>query len=93
MEKLKNAVTVSQRDKFEAELKKEIKKLQRHRESLKSWLQNSSVKEKHSLQTACKKIESLMEAFRLIERETKTKAFSKTGLNTASRDPREEEGE
>lgn len=36
----------NQKEKFEADLKKEIKKLQRYRDQIKSWIQSSEIKDK-----------------------------------------------
>ncbi|CAE6970870.1 NOT5 [Symbiodinium sp. KB8] len=55
----------SQRDRLEETLKKELKKLQREREKVKSWAAKGEVRDK---------------AFKELERESKTKAFSKAGL-------------
>ena len=37
---------VNQKEKFEADLKKEIKKLQRYRDQIKTWIQSSEIKDK-----------------------------------------------
>eukprot|EP00906_Rhabdomonas_costata_P027706 RCo039312 len=79
-DKVYNAPNQAQKEKFEAELKKEIKKLQRLREQIKAWLGSSEIKDKAPLQEARKDIENKMEAFKQCERETKTKAYSKEGL-------------
>ncbi|KAG9137232.1 hypothetical protein Leryth_023369 [Lithospermum erythrorhizon] len=77
----------NQKEKFEADLKKEIKKLQRYRDQIKTWIQSSEIKDKkvsasyeQSLMDARKTIEREMERFKICEKETKTKAFSKEGL-------------
>ncbi|GAB2265422.1 hypothetical protein Dimus_000479 [Dionaea muscipula] len=74
----------NQKEKFEADLKKEIKKLQRYRDQIKTWIQSSEIKDKkvgasyeHVLLDARKQIEREMERFKICEKETKTKAFSK----------------
>lgn len=36
----------NQKEKFEADLKKEIKKLQRYRDQIKTWIQSSEIKDK-----------------------------------------------
>ena len=36
----------NQKEKFEADLKKEIKKLQRYRDQIKTWVQSSEIKDK-----------------------------------------------
>lgn len=72
--------------KIEGELKKEIKKLQRLRESIKAWQTNVDVRDKGPLEDSRKKIEKCMETFRQCEKEIKTKAFSKEGLAAKTRD-------
>lgn len=80
----------NQKEKFEADLKKEIKKLQRYRDQIKTWAASSDVKDKKALVDARKVIEREMERFKVCEKETKTKAFSKEGLGQQPRtDPRE----
>ena len=39
----------NQKEKFEADLKKEIKKLQRYRDQIKTWIQSSEIKDKKAL--------------------------------------------
>ncbi|KAL8217097.1 hypothetical protein R6Q57_023934 [Mikania cordata] len=80
----------NQKEKFEADLKKEIKKLQRHRDQIKTWIQSSEIKDKRALMDARKLIEKEMERFKICEKETKTKAFSKEGLGQQPKtDPKE----
>jgi len=76
------------REKNEADLKKELKKLQKHRDAVKAWLAGSDVKDKAPLAEARKAVERVMERFKVCEREAKTKAFSKEGLAKAKEDPR-----
>ncbi|WZZ90895.1 hypothetical protein YC2023_119474 [Brassica napus] len=85
--KVYDSDNVNQKEKFEADLKKEIKKLQRYRDQIKTWIQSSEIKDKkvsasyeQSLVDARKLIEREMERFKICEKETKTKAFSKEGL-------------
>ncbi|XP_047314642.1 general negative regulator of transcription subunit 3 isoform X2 [Impatiens glandulifera] len=81
---------VNQKEKFEADLKKEIKKLQRYRDQIKTWIQSSEIKDKKALMDARKVIEKEMERFKICEKETKTKAFSKEGLGQQPKtDPKE----
>ncbi|KAJ3630099.1 hypothetical protein Zmor_027064, partial [Zophobas morio] len=89
-DKVITATNANQKEKYESDLKKEIKKLQRLRDQIKSWL-SSAVKEKsQSLLETRRLIEVQMERFKVIERETKTKAFSKEGLVAAAKvDPNE----
>ncbi|KAJ9695680.1 hypothetical protein PVL29_010917 [Vitis rotundifolia] len=87
----------NQKEKFEADLKKEIKKLQRYRDQIKTWIQSSEIKDKkvsasyeQALLDARKLIEREMERFKICEKETKTKAFSKEGLGQQPKtDPKE----
>lgn len=89
-EKIQTASNANQKDKYEGELKKEIKKLQRLRDSIKGWLTSNDIKDKKLLMEKRKLIETQMERFKVVERQTKTKAFSKEGLNQASKmDPKQ----
>ncbi|WAQ95632.1 CNOT3-like protein [Mya arenaria] len=82
----------NQKEKYEADLKKEIKKLQRQRDQIKTWLASSDIKDKRTLIDNRKLIETQMERFKVVERETKTKAYSKEGLGAASKlDPQAKE--
>ena len=72
-----DAETTSQKEKHEADLKKEIKKLQRYRDQIKGWVASSEIKDKNQLVEYRKLIESRMERFKVCEKETKTKAYSK----------------
>ncbi|KAG5376644.1 hypothetical protein IGI04_041240 [Brassica rapa subsp. trilocularis] len=95
--KVYDSDNVNQKEKFEADLKKEIKKLQRYRDQIKTWIQSSEIKDKkvsasyeQSLVDARKLIEREMERFKICEKETKTKAFSKEGLGQQPKtDPKE----
>lgn len=66
--------------KYEEDLKKEIKKLQKLREQVKAWASGSEIKNKQPLLDARHKIEERMAQFKVVERDTKTKAYSKEGL-------------
>jgi len=90
--KVQNASNNNQKEKYEEDLKKEIKKLQRLRDQIKTWLASGEIKDKSSLMENRKLIETQMERFKIVERETKTKAYSKEGLtNSARLDPVEKE--
>lgn len=79
------------KEKHEADLKKEIKKLQRLRDQIKTWISSSDVKDKDALFDARKLIECKMEEFKICEKETKTKTYSKEGLAREDKlDPEEE---
>ena len=84
-DKVQDAPSQAQKEHKEAELKKEIKKLQRLREQLKAWQLSNDIKDKRPINDARKLIEVKMEAFKIVERETKTKAYSKEGLAQTTR--------
>lgn len=88
-DKVYSASTTAQKEKYEADLKKEIKKLQRLRDQIKTWQGDSSVKDKSKLDQNRKLIEEKMEKFKVCEKETKTKAFSKEGLAQDRIDPKQ----
>uniref|UniRef100_A0A673LXM2 CCR4-NOT transcription complex subunit 3 n=1 Tax=Sinocyclocheilus rhinocerous TaxID=307959 RepID=A0A673LXM2_9TELE len=92
--KLHNAANANQKEKYEADLKKEIKKLQRLRDQIKTWVASNEIKDKRQLVENRKLIETQMERFKVVERETKTKAYSKEGLGLAQKvDPVQKEKE
>uniref|UniRef100_A0A8C7LTV7 CCR4-NOT transcription complex subunit 3 n=1 Tax=Oncorhynchus mykiss TaxID=8022 RepID=A0A8C7LTV7_ONCMY len=92
--KLHNAANANQKEKYEADLKKEIKKLQRLRDQIKTWVASNEIKDKRQLVENRKVIETQMERFKVVERETKTKAYSKEGLGLALKvDPAQREKE
>ena len=75
----------------ENDLKTQIKKLQRMRDQIKTWLASNEIKDKTALADARKLIEQQMEKFKACEKEMKTKAFSKEGLSAATKlDPKEQ---
>ncbi|XP_061071994.1 CCR4-NOT transcription complex subunit 3a isoform X2 [Conger conger] len=93
-QKLHNAANANQKEKYEADLKKEIKKLQRLRDQIKTWVASNEIKDKRQLVDNRKLIETQMERFKVVERETKTKAYSKEGLGLALKvDPAQKEKE
>ena len=109
-QKAHNAPNTNQKEKYEADLKKEIKKLQvsggvagrratdarlqRLRDQIKTWIASSEIKDKKLLTEDRKLIETQMERFKVLERETKTKAYSKEGLGGAAKqDPAQREKE
>lgn len=66
----------------------------RLRDQIKTWISSNEIKDKQKLLDTRKRIETKMEQFKVVERETKMKAFSKTGLNSEQKmDPRERERE
>lgn len=83
--KFEAASSFVQKEKYEADLKKEIKKLQRLRDQIKAWQANDEIKDKQLLNDTRKAIEVQMERFKALEREMKIKAFSKEGLNQSTK--------
>ncbi|XP_050301258.1 CCR4-NOT transcription complex subunit 3 isoform X2 [Anthonomus grandis grandis] len=93
-QKVHTAANSNQKEKYEGDLKKEIKKLQRLRDQIKSWIASGEIKDKSVLMENRKLIETQMERFKVVERETKTKAYSKEGLGGAQKiDPAQKEKE
>ncbi|KAF1809724.1 CCR4-NOT transcription complex [Eremomyces bilateralis CBS 781.70] len=91
-DKIQTCTNPSQKEKLEDALKKEIKKLQRSRDQIKAWAAMNDIKDKKPLMEHRKLIESQMEKFKQVEKEMKTKAYSKEGLSAASKlDPKEKE--
>lgn len=88
-DKVYSAATTAQKEKYEGDLKKEIKKLQRLRDQIKTWQGDSAIKDKSKLDANRKLIEEKMEKFKVCEKETKTKAFSKEGLAQDRTDPKQ----
>ncbi|GAA96798.1 uncharacterized protein L969DRAFT_20141 [Mixia osmundae IAM 14324] len=89
-DKMQMANNVAQKEKLEADLKTQIKKLQRLRDQIKTWLSSNDIKDKKPLTDTRKLIETQMERFKACEKEMKTKAYSKEGLNAATKlDPKE----
>ena len=89
-EKVYSAQNQNQKEKFEAELKSQIKKLQRYRDDIKTWITNSDIKDKRPLTDARALIEG-DGAVQGVREGVQTKAFSKEGLSQAKEDPKEKE--
>lgn len=82
----------SHREKLESDLKREIKKLQKHRDQIKTWLSKEDVKDKQDVLMENRRlIESGMERFKSVEKLMKTKQFSTEALTNPDmiKDPRE----
>lgn len=91
-DKVQESTNQSQKEKLEQDLKREIKKLQRLRDQIKTWMGSNEIKDKKALTEQRKLIESEMERFKACEKEMKTKAYSKEGLtNSTKLDPRTKE--
>ncbi|KAF9575761.1 general negative regulator of transcription subunit 5 [Mortierella alpina] len=92
LEKIEISTNANQKEKYESDLKKEIKKLQRLRDQIKTWAASNDIKDKRALMDNRKLIETQMEKFKAIEKEMKTKAYSREGLIMSGRmDPKEKE--
>ncbi|OJT07348.1 General negative regulator of transcription subunit 3 [Trametes pubescens] len=91
-DKMQASTNQTQKEKLETDLKTQIKKLQRLRDQIKTWVASNDIKDKSSLLDNRKLIETQMEKFKACEKEMKTKAFSKEGLTQASKlDPKQQE--
>ncbi|KAI9651624.1 MAG: general negative regulator of transcription subunit 5 [Trizodia sp. TS-e1964] len=91
-DKILLSTNAAQKEKLEDALKREIKKLQRSRDQIKTWATGNDIKDKKPLLEQRKNIETQMEKFKAVEKEMKTKAYSKGGLAAAARlDPKEKE--
>ncbi|KYR01079.1 NOT2/NOT3/NOT5 family protein [Tieghemostelium lacteum] len=73
LKKVYSATSTNQKEKYETDLKKEIKKLQRYRDQIKSWIGSNDVKQKNQLLEARKNIEFKMEQFKACEKDTKSR--------------------
>ena len=63
--KLQSATNPNQKDKYEGDLKKEIKKLQRHRDQIKTWAASNDVKDKDQLLNYRRLIETQVGAMKV----------------------------
>ncbi|TDL29808.1 hypothetical protein BD410DRAFT_736987 [Rickenella mellea] len=91
-EKMQASTNQTQKEKLETDLKTQIKKLQRLRDQIKTWVASNDIKDKSQLLDNRRLIETQMEKFKACEKEMKTKAFSKEGLIQASKlDPKAQE--
>ncbi|KDE09269.1 hypothetical protein MVLG_00587 [Microbotryum lychnidis-dioicae p1A1 Lamole] len=90
-DKIQTSTNQTQKEKLEVDLKSQIKKLQRLRDQIKTWMTSNDIKDKQPLIDNRKLIETQMERFKACEKEMKTKAFSKEGLSAAAKlDPKEQ---
>ncbi|AQZ13306.1 NOT3 (YIL038C) [Zygosaccharomyces parabailii] len=82
----------SQKDKLESDLKREVKKLQRLREQIKSWQSSPDIKDKDSLLDYRRSVEIAMEKYKAVEKASKEKAYSNISLKKSDLlDPKERE--
>ncbi|CUS23240.1 LAQU0S09e00276g1_1 [Lachancea quebecensis] len=82
----------SQKDKLECDLKREVKKLQRLREQIKSWQSSPDIKDKDSLLEHRRSVEVAMEKYKAVEKASKEKAYSNNSLKRSDNlDPKERE--
>lgn len=58
-DKIQSSSNIGQKEKYEQELKKEIKKLQRYRDQIKTWLSSNEIKDKRLLTENRKLIEQV----------------------------------
>ncbi|OBA20092.1 Not3-domain-containing protein [Metschnikowia bicuspidata var. bicuspidata NRRL YB-4993] len=84
----------SQREKLESDLKKEIKKLQKFRDQIKTWQGNDSLEATIAslkLQEHRRLVEEAMECYKEVEKNSKMKSFSNQSIMLASLDNGEHE--
>lgn len=84
----------SQREKLESDLKKEIKKLQKFRDQIKTWQLNESMEATiapSKLQEHRKLVEEAMECYKEVEKNSKMKSFSNQSIMLAALDSGETE--
>jgi CCR4-NOT transcription complex subunit 3 len=62
LDKVYSASSTNQKEKYESDLKKEIKKLQRSRDQIKAWIASNDVKLKNPLLEARKNIENVRDS-------------------------------
>jgi CCR4-NOT transcription complex subunit 3 len=100
-DKIEQSTNAAQKEKLEDNLKREIKKLQRLRDQIKTWAASNDIKDKGPLLENRKLIETVcpssscwdvrltcvqqMEKFKAVEKAMKTKAYSKEGLSAAAK--------
>ncbi|TFY75339.1 hypothetical protein EWM64_g8673 [Hericium alpestre] len=90
-DKMQASTNQTQKEKLETDLKTQIKKLQRMRDQIKTWVASNDIKDKSALLENRRLIEMQMEKFKACEKEMKTKAFSKEGLiQSAKLDPEQQ---
>ncbi|KAG8218806.1 Not1 N-terminal domain, CCR4-Not complex component-domain-containing protein [Butyriboletus roseoflavus] len=91
-DKMQASTNQTQKEKLETDLKTQIKKLQRLRDQIKTWVASNDIKDKSLLLDNRRLIETQMEKFKACEKEMKTKAFSKEGLTQSAKlDPKAQE--
>lgn len=79
----------SQREKLESDLKKEIKKLQKFRDQIKTWQGNDSLEATiapQKLQEHRRLVEEAMECYKEVEKNSKMKSFSNQSIMLAAKD-------
>ena len=86
--KVENASTIPMKEKYRADMKKEIKKLQRLRDFFRQSVNNPAIVEQQKLIEARKRIETEMEKFRENEKDYKNKKLT----NSAMLDQMEKKG-
>lgn len=79
-EKIQTSTNTNQKEKYEADLKKEIKKLQRHRDQIKTWISSNDIKDKRSLTDNRKLIEQVNGTIHLLTSESETHPLSASHL-------------
>eukprot|EP01065_Artemidia_motanka_P052209 TRINITY_DN935_c6_g1_i1.p1 TRINITY_DN935_c6_g1~~TRINITY_DN935_c6_g1_i1.p1 ORF type:complete len:637 (+),score=252.98 TRINITY_DN935_c6_g1_i1:269-2179(+) len=89
-EKLHCATQANLKERFQGDLKTEIKKLQRLRDQIKTWQGMAEIRDKRAIDEARRNIEAKMENFKACERDAKIKTYSKVGLSLPTKEDPEE---
>ena len=78
--KVENASTIPMKEKYRADMKKEIKKLQRLRDFFRQSVNNPAIVEQQKLIEARKRIETEMEKFRDNEKDYKSRKLTSSAM-------------
>ena len=84
--KVHNASNTNQKEKYEEDLKKEIKKLQRLRDQIKTWIASAGIKDKSVLMEKRKLIEMVKLQFSAFAHLFRTKPFRGTIITQGAYD-------
>lgn len=66
-EKIQTSTNANQKEKYESDLKKEIKKLQRQRDQIKTWISSNDIKDKRALMDNRKLIEQVSDCAKILD--------------------------
>lgn len=81
-QKVHNATNSNQKEKYEGDLKKEIKKLQRLRDQIKSWIASAEIKDKSALLDNRRLIETVSQLNNILICTIQANSFPSTANGT-----------